>query len=41
VARAFADPPSPAAPASLIDPAGGTMTVLLDEAAAEGIGGQR
>jgi 6-phosphogluconolactonase len=41
VARAFADPPSPDAPASLIDPAGGSMTVLVDEAAAEGIGGQR
>ena len=41
VARAFADPPSPSAPASLIDPTGGAMTVLLDKAAAEGIGGQR
>jgi hypothetical protein len=41
VARAFADPPAHAAPASLIDPSDGEMTVLLDEAAAEGIGGQR
>jgi 6-phosphogluconolactonase len=41
VARAFAEPPSPDAPASLIDPGDGSMTVLLDEAAAEGIGGQR
>jgi 6-phosphogluconolactonase len=41
VARAFAEPPSPEAPASLIDPGDGAMTVLLDDAAAEGIGGQR
>jgi 6-phosphogluconolactonase len=41
VARAFADPPTPAAPASLIEPGDGSMTVLLDKAASEGIGGQR
>jgi len=34
VARAFAGPPDPHAPASLVRPENGTLTVLLDEAAA-------
>lgn len=34
VARAFGDTPGPDAPASLVRPANGTLTVLLDEAAA-------
>ena len=34
VRRAFADPPSPDAPASLVDPADGEMIVLLDSLAA-------
>ena len=35
VARAFGDAPDPAAPASLVAPDPGTMTVLLDPPAAE------
>lgn len=34
VARAFAAPPDPRAPGSLVRPENGTLTVLLDEAAA-------
>ena len=35
VARAFGGPPDPATPASLVAPASGSLTVLLDPAAAE------
>jgi 6-phosphogluconolactonase/glucosamine-6-phosphate isomerase/deaminase len=34
VRRAFAGPPTPDAPASLIDPGSGRLTVVLDDAAA-------
>jgi 6-phosphogluconolactonase len=37
-ARAFADPPSPATPASLVEPSDGTMTVLLDREAGARLG---
>jgi 6-phosphogluconolactonase len=37
VARAFASEPDPAAPASLVAPASGTLTLLLDVAAARGL----
>jgi 6-phosphogluconolactonase len=35
VARAFGGPPDPATPASLVEPASGSLTVLLDPPAAE------
>jgi 6-phosphogluconolactonase len=38
VARAFADAPSPETPASLVSPDPGSLTVLLDEAAAAQLG---
>jgi len=37
VRRAFAGPPDPDAPASLIDPVDGSLTLILDAAAAEGL----
>lgn len=39
VRRAFADAPDPDAPASLVRPQGGRLTVLLDPPAAAGLGG--
>jgi 6-phosphogluconolactonase len=39
VARAFADAPDPGAPASLVRPGDGTLTVLLDPPAAARLGG--
>jgi 6-phosphogluconolactonase len=36
-ARAFAGPPDPRTPASLVAPAEGTLTVLIDRSAAEGL----
>jgi 6-phosphogluconolactonase len=39
VARAFGDAPGPDAPASLVRPEGGLLTVLLDPAAASRLGG--
>jgi 6-phosphogluconolactonase len=39
VARAFGDAPDPSAPASLVRPEGGSLVVLLDEAAASQLGG--
>jgi 6-phosphogluconolactonase len=41
VARAFADAPGPDAPASLVDPDGGGLTLLLDPAAASRLEGAR
>ncbi len=37
VARAFGDAPDPSAPASLVRPEPGTLTLLLDPAAAKGL----
>ena len=39
VARAFGDAPGPDAPASLVRPTDGALTVLLDPAAASRLGG--
>jgi 6-phosphogluconolactonase len=41
VARAFGDAPGPDAPASLVRPAPGRLTVLLDRAAAARLGDVR
>ena len=40
-ARAFADAPSPDTPAGLVDPGHGTLTVLIDAAAAARLGAAR
>jgi 6-phosphogluconolactonase len=39
VARAFGDPPDLSAPAARVQPTAGSLTVLLDEAAAGALGG--
>jgi 6-phosphogluconolactonase len=39
VRRAFGEPPDPEAPAARVSPPAGTLTVVLDEAAAKGLAG--